>query len=449
MTGSLETVANEVLVLARSAGAIAAEVTVLEGDEFEVNVRLGEIETLKEAGSRGVGIRVLLGQQAGSASTSDFSQAGLEKMVSSAIALARISTADPFAGLPSPEELGRIEGDLRLYSPGIAELDPARRIEMAKQAEASAMRFDPRISNSEGAGFSSHTGTRVFANSLGFLGCYRTSSCSLSMVPVARDGDRLERDYWYSSARNLAKLESPEHVGQTAAARTLRRLGARKVSTQNVPVIFEPRVARSLLSHIFEALNGERVYRKSSFLAGKLHEQIASDAVTIVNDGTLPGLFGTVPFDAEGVPSRKTTLIANGTLESYLLNTYSAKKLGLRTTGSGSRGLSGNPGIGAANLYLAAGNVGPDEIIASVKNGFLVTELLGSGVNIVNGDYSRGAAGLWIEDGKPAFAVHEVTIAGNLRRMLERIEAVGSDLEFRGAIAAPTVLIREMTVSGY
>ena len=449
MNAPLESVAREVLRLASSAGATDAEVTVLEGDEFEVSVRMGEIETLKDAGSRGIGVRILIGQKAGSASTSDFSEVGLEHMVRSAVDLARIATDDPFAGLPSPEELGQIEGDLRLHSPDIADLPPARRIEIAKQTEAAALAFDSRITNSEGASFGSYTGTRIFANSRDFLGRYRTSSCSLSMTAVARDGDKLERDYWYSSARSLANLESPEHIGRTAAARTLRRLGARKVPTQNVPVIFEPRVARTLVGHLFDALTGEAVYRKSSFLTGKLDEQIAAAGVTVINDGTLPGLFGTAPFDAEGVPTRKTVLLDRGVLRSYLLNTYSARKLARQTTGSAARGLAGNTGAAPANLYLAAGNTEPEDMISSVKNGFLVTELLGSGVNILNGDYSRGAAGLWIENGKTAYPVHEVTIASNLRRMLERIDAVGSDLEFRGAIASPTVLIREMTVSGY
>ena len=264
-----------------------------------------------------------------------------------------------------------------------------------------------------------------------------------------KEDGRLERDYWYSSSRGLRGLESPEAVGRRAAERTLRRLGARKVATTKVPIVFEPRTARTLVSHIFEAVAGESIYRDSSFLSGRLGQSIAAPCVTVIDDATLPGLFGTTPFDDEGVPSRCTPVIEAGTLRSYLLNSYCARKLGLKTTGNASRGLGGNPGTGPGNLYLSAGNVSPEAIISSVKSGLYVTELLGSGVNIVNGDYSRGAVGLWIENGRLSFPVHEVTIAGNLRRMLEEIEAVGSDLEFRSSVAAPTVLIREMTVSGH
>jgi PmbA protein len=243
-------------------------------------------------------------------------------------------------------------------------------------------------------------------------------------------------------------LESPEHIGRTAAQRALRRLGAVKVETQRVPVIFEPRTARSLLDNIFEAVHGTAVYRHESFLAGRLGEKVASDKLTVIDDATLPGLFGTSPFDDEGVPSRRTTVIENGVLKSYLLNTYAARKLGLKTTGNASRGLAGNAGIGHGNLFIEKGETSPEKIVAGVRNGFYVTELIGFGVNIVTGDYSRGAAGIWIRDGELAFPVSEVTIAGNLKDMLMGLETVGSDLEFRGSTAAPTLLIPEMTVGG-
>lgn len=449
MSHELESIARQALRLAQAHGVSDAECSVSEGDEFEVKVRLGEIETLKEAGSRGAGIRVFLGTCAGSAYTSDLTEEGLQRMVRSAVELARIATEDPFAGLPAAAELGSLEGDLELFSPDVPALDPARRIEMARAAEKAALDFDPRISNSEGASYGSYTGAQAFANTRGFCGSYRASSCSLSVVPVVNEEGQRERDYWYSSSRRLGGLESPAEVGRRAAERALRRLGARKVATQKVPVIFEPRTARSLIGHLFEAVAGESIYRDSSFLAGRLGQTVAAPCVTVIDDATLPGLFGTTPFDDEGVPSRRTPVIEAGTLRNYLLNSYSARKLGLKTTGNASRGLGGNPGTGPGNLYLLAGDSSPDQIISSVKSGFYVTELLGSGVNIVNGDYSRGAAGLWIEDGQLAYPVHEVTIAGNLRRMLEEIEAVGSDLEFRSSIAAPTVLIREMTVSGH
>jgi PmbA protein len=258
----------------------------------------------------------------------------------------------------------------------------------------------------------------------------------------------MERDYWQSAARALAGLESPEFVGRTAAARALRRLGAVKVETRRVPVVFEPRVARSLLSHLFDAVHGMAVYREESFLAGKLGQRVAAEGLTVVDDTTLPGLLGTSPFDDEGVPSRRTVVIERGVLKSYLLNTYAARKLGLRTTGNASRGVTGNAGIGHGNFFVERGVTSPERLIADVSDGFYVTELLGFGVNIVTGDYSRGAAGLWIRGGELAFPVSEVTIAGNLKEMLMGLDGVGADLEFRGLTAAPTLRFQEMTVGG-
>jgi PmbA protein len=288
----------------------------------------------------------------------------------------------------------------------------------------------------------------VFANSRGFLNSYHTSSCSLSTSPVAREGDLMERDYWASVSRSSNRLETPEEVGRKAAERVVRRLGAQRVNTQKAPVVFDPRVARSLVGHVFEAVNGSSVYRNASFLAGKLGEKIASDNVTIVDDGTKPGLFGTSPCDDEGVPSRRTVVVDSGVLTSYMLNTYSARRLGLKTTGNAARGLTGAPGVGHGNFYLEPGRPEAAEIIKSLKNGLYVTELIGFGVNTVTGDYSRGAVGLWIENGELAYPVSEVTIAGTLQDMLEGVEAVGSDLEFRGSLACPTILVREMTISG-
>jgi PmbA protein len=268
------------------------------------------------------------------------------------------------------------------------------------------------------------------------------------MVAVAKEDGSMERDYWHTVGRRPAALESPQHVGRTAARRALRRLKARKVATQKVPIVLEPRTARSLLSDIYQAVAGDAVYRKASFLADRLGDAVASKLVTVIDDGTLPGLFGSSPFDDEGVPTRRTVVLEQGVLKSYLLNSYSARKLGLATTGNASRGLTGNAGVGHTNLFLEPGPQPPEEILRSIPKGFYVTELIGSGVNIVTGDFSQGAAGLWIDRGELAYPVSEVTIAGNLKQMLADIAAVGSDLEFRGSIAAPTVLIAEMTVSG-
>lgn len=448
MIDTWEELAANLVERALSKGATDAESTVAEGEEFSVNVRMREVENIKEAGSRGAGLRVLVGKRSGSAYTSDLSEAGLERLVASAIELAEVTTEDPFAGLPEPDELGAIDGDLGMYCADVESLDASRKIDLAMAAEAAALDLDPRISNSEGGSFDTRTGSRAFANSRGFRGSYRASSCSISAVPVARDGKLMERDYWMSAARSISKLESPEDVGRKAGERALRRLNARKVSTQRVPVVFEPRVARSLLGHIFEAVNGETVYRNASFLAGKVGEDIASSSLTVIDDATMPGLFGTAPFDDEGVPSRRTVLIEKGKLNNYLLNTYTARKLGLRTTGSASRGLSGNGSVGHGNLFVPAGEKTPEQIIAEIPNGLYVTELMGFGVNIVTGDYSRGAAGLWIDNGELAYPVSEVTIAGNLSEMLRDIAVVANDLEFRGSVASPTLMISQMTVSG-
>lgn len=444
----LEEIAAGAIRLARAAGANDAECTLIRGDEFSVNVRLGEVESLKEAGASGAGIRILVGKRSGSAYTSDLSAEGIESMVRSAMEITAVTSEDPFAGLPDDDEFGVLETDLQLYFDDVAELEASEKIRRAREAEAAAFAVDSRINNSEGASFDTYTGLRVFANSRGFVHSYRTSSCSLTAGPVARQGDSMERDYWSTAARTSKRLESPEYVGRMAAERVLRRLGARKVPTQKAPVVFEWRVARSLMDHVFDAVNGGAVYRKASFLAGKLGERVASDSVTVIDDGTLPGQFGASPWDDEGVPSRRTVVIENGILTSYLLNTYSARRLGLKTTGSAARGLSGAASVGHGNFYLSAGTVAPNDIIKSIKSGFYVTDLIGFGVNTVTGDYSRGAVGIWIENGELAFPVSEVTIASTLQEILAGIEVIGSDLEFRGSLTSPTVLIREMTISG-
>lgn len=444
----LEHAAASAIEQALSQGATDAECTINQGDEVSINVRLGEVENLKEAGSRAAGIRVLIGQRTGSAYTSDLTEEGVTRMVQQAIEIARITGEDPYAGLPDPSESGHLSGDLQLYFDDVAELSTVAKIRQARIAEQAAMGVDPRINNSDGAFFETGTSVRVFANSRGFMNSYRGSSCSLGVSPVAREGGSMERDYWFTAARRLADLEDPEYVGRKAAERVLRRLGPRKVATQKAPIIFEPRVAKTLVDHISDAVNGNAVYRNASFLAGKLGQKIAAEQVTLIDDGTLPSLFGTSPCDDEGVPSRRTAVIRNGVLESYLLNTYSARRLGLHTTGNASRGLTGNAGVGHGNFYVERGNRNEQEIIKSVRTGLYVTSLMGHGVDTVTGDYSRGAVGLWIDNGELAYPVSEVTIAGNLQQMLMDIEMIGSDLEFRSSLASPTILVREMTISG-
>ncbi len=433
-------------------GATAAEVIAWEGDEFSVGVRMGRIERLKEATSKSLGLRVFVGTSSASAFTSDFTPASLDKLVSRASEMARVTSADPLAGLAEPDALGQYQGELALYSEDVSEVSTAQRIEMAARAEAAAFQVDPRIVNSEGASLESGVTVKVYVNSYGFSGAYRSSYCAVSATPVAEaagaSGKRLERDYWYSVARSVAALESPESIGRKAAERALRRLGARKVATRRVPVVFDPETAASLLGNVFEALRGDAIYRRASFLAGCLGQKIAAETVTITDDGVRPGGLGSRPFDDEGVCSGVTPVVVQGVLQNYLLNSYTARKLGLRTTGNAVRGPAGPPSVGPKNFYLHGGPHSPEEIIRSVKNGLYVTELIGFGVNVVTGDYSRGAAGQWIENGQLTYPVAEVTIAGNLAEMLHGIRMVGSDLEFRGPVAAPTLLLEGLTVGG-
>jgi PmbA protein len=452
-TLDLKSLATDVVKQAMQAGASDAEAVIREGDEFSVNVRMGQVETLKESGSRALGLRVYVGKRTASASTSDLTPDGIRQMVSGAMELAKVTEEDPFAGLPE-EEFGTIAEDLHLYYEDVYSLPGPERIELARRAEAAALAADKRITNSDGGSFDAATGSKVLANSRGFVGGYRSSYAGVSAAPLAKDEDgKMQRDGWWSSARRMENLESPEAVGAEAARRTVRRLGARRVPTQRVPIVFAPEVARSLIGSVFDAASGDSIWRHASFLAGKLGEQIGDAALTIMDDSTmlLPsgvGGFGSSPFDAEGLPSRRNVVVEKGVLRSYMLNTYAARKLGMKSTHNASRGLAGAPGIGCGNLYLEPGTRTPDEIIGEVKSGLYVTSLMGFGTNIVTGDYSRGAAGLWIENGQLTHAVEEVTVAGNLGEMLMNVTAIGNDLVFRGSVASPTLRIDGMTIAG-
>jgi len=435
ITLDLESLTTDVVAMAMKAGASDAEAVVREGDEFSVNVRMGEVETLKESGSRGLGLRVFLGTQSASTSTSDLTPDGIRHLVEGAMALAKVTEADPFTGLPETRAFGSVPGDLHLYFGDVYSLEGAERIEWARRAEAAALAADPRITNSDGGSFDAATGRKVLANSRGFVGGYRTSYAGVSAAPLAMDANgQMQRDGWWSGARRMADLESPEAIGKEAARRTLRRLGARKVPTQRVPIVFAPEVARSLIGSVFEAASGDSIWRHASFLAGRMGTQIAAPSLTIVDDNAMllpngAGGFGSSPFDGEGLPSLRTVVVENGVLQTYLLNTYTARKLGLKSTHNASRGLAGTPGIGCGNLYLQPG-------------------LMGFGTNVVTGDYSRGATGLWIENGQLTYAVEEVTIAGNLAEMLMHVTAIGNDLVFRGSVASPTLRIDGMTIAG-
>jgi PmbA protein len=440
--------AVSVIEAARRKGAGATEVVIYENSNFSVGVRLGQIETLKDSFSQDLGLRVIWEGRQATVSTSDFSQDALNQLVSNAVELARATSVDDQLSLPEREEMAESWPDLNIYDSGSAEMPPDEKIALALQAEEAARKTDPRIINFEGGGFNSTTRAVIMANSLGFAGAYEETACSLVTVPIAQENGKMQRDYWYDQKRALSRLESAVSIGERAAERAVRKLGGRKVKTQSVPIVFDPLAAASLLSNLLQAVTGDTIVRKSSFLVGKLEEKIGSNLLTIVDDGRMPGALGSRPFDGEGLPTRRTLVVDRGELKSYLLNTYTARKLGLRSTANAVRGTGSVPSVGSHNLFIEPGSSSPEEIIRSVKSGFYVTDLIGFGVNIVTGDYSRGAAGLWIENGELTYPVEEVTVASNLKDMLKQIVMVGSDLEFRSKIAAPTIMIERMTVSG-
>ncbi|MEW6129242.1 MAG: TldD/PmbA family protein [Acidobacteriota bacterium] len=439
--------ASELAYEAVKNGASAAEVVIKQRTEFSVGVRLGEVETLQQSTDRGLGLRVLLDGKQASVSGSDFRKDALTELVQQAIALVRVTSPDDNIGLPDSKAFAQTIEDLDLYDEAIVNLATEQKIEMALRAEQAARDSSPLIVNFEGGGVDTSVGSLILANSLGFAGAYRGTSFSIASVPVASENGQMQGAYWYDVKRQLADVDLPENIGRIAAQRTLRKLGARAVATQNVPVVFEQNIARTLMSYVFQAASGEAIFRKSSFFVGQLGEKVADEKVTVIDDGQLIRGLGSRPFDAEGLPTRKTVVIKNGILENYLLDTYTARKLGMQSTGNASRGLVGALGVEAGNFYLEPGRYSPNEIIGAVSKGFLVTDVLGFGVNTVTGDYSQSASGIWIENGELTFPVQGVTIAGNLKDMLQAIEMIGNDLQFRGNITSPTVLIGRMTLS--
>jgi len=444
-------VARQLVERAVAAGARAADAVVAESDGLSVGVRLGEVEKLKRARQRRAGLRVFVGDSTAIVSTADLTADGLAELAGLACGLARSTAPDPHAGLPDRADLasnGALGADLALEDPAVAALAPETAIAWAREAEKAALDASPEITNSEGAEAGADAGSVAYASSLGFAASYRGSHASLSVTPIgSRDGN-MQRDSWYTVHRHLKGLDAPARVGAEAARRTLRRLGARRAPTCECPVVFDPEMASSLLRHLAGAISGSALYRRMSFLLDQLGQPIASPVVTIVDDPLRPAGPASRPFDGEGVAQKRQTIVDRGKLESYLLDSYSARRLGLRTTGHASRGIGDAPGAGPTNFHLTPGQHTPEAIIASIPNGLYVTELIGFGVNGVTGDYSRGAAGVWIERGELAYPVEEITIAGNLRDMLRDVEMVGNDLDPRTSVASPTIKIAKMTIAG-
>jgi PmbA protein len=439
--------ADHLLRRARALGADAADVLVAEGTDFSVTVRKGEVETLKDAGSKALGLRVFVGRRTASSYTSDFSPPALETLVGETVDMARVTGEDAAAGLPD-EAPPAEDIDLGLFDPSPAALPTKERIERARRAEAAALAASPEITNSQGGTYGSDEGFVVLANTNGFMGSYRSSGVALSVVPVAQRDGNMERDYWYTNGRGLGDLLEPEEVGRIAAERTLRRLGARKVPTCEVPVVFDPETAAELLGTLFRGLSGYSVFRNATFLKDKLGQPVGSPLLSVIDDGRRPRGLGSRPFDGEGLPTRRNVPLENGVVRHFLCDSYSARKIGARATGSARRGVGGGPSVGAGNLSFAPGETPPEQIVGEVERGLYVTDLIGFGIDLVSGDYSQGAVGHWIEKGRLVHPVHEVTIAGNLQQMLLDVDAMGSDLVWRSSSAAPTLRIRRMTVSG-
>ena len=437
-----------VLAQAKAFGATEADIVVADGETFSVQVRVGTVDRLTKAREKRLGLRVFIGKRSATTSTSDFSRTSLDRLVADTCTLAGAVVEDDVSGLPDAGHMATEQPDLDLYDDTV--LDTDTQIDWAKRGEAAAFATDSRVTNSEGAEFDSSSGRVVLANSHGFVGSYKSSNFSLSVSPIATEPATggMQRDAWYQVQRKFARLASAESIGQEAARRAIRRLGARKVATKRVPVVFDQETAGSLLANLCSAVSGYGLYKRASFLLDQLGQTIASDLMTIYDDGRMVGGLGSRPFDGEGLATRKNTIVERGVLKSYLLDTYSGKKLGLPSTGNASRSVGESPSVGPTNFYLVPGVKSQQEIIGSIQEGLFVTELIGFGINMVTGDYSRGACGFWIENGELAYPVEEITIAGNLKHMLKGIDVVGSDLVFRGRIASPTVKIAEMMVAG-
>lgn len=433
----LEQMVEDLLAEAKKQGASSAEAAVSSDAGLSASVRMGDVETIEHTRDNGLGISVYFGQRKGSASTSDLSPQAIIDTVKAACSIARYTSEDDCTGLADAELMATDIPDLDLYHPWDIEVDAA--VELGKRCEAAALNYAPQIHNSEGASLNTHSGLHVYGNSHGFIGGYPSSRHSLSCSVLGEDAQGMQRDYWYSSGRAASDLEAAEAVGRKAGARTLARLGARKISTRQAPVIFQSDMAVGLLRSLMGAINGSALYRQSSFLLDHLGKQIFPEFVNIHENPLLMRGLASAPFDAEGVATRARDLVSQGVLQSYVLNSYSARKLGMQTTG--------NAG-GVRNLSIEQGELDLPGLLKMMDKGLLVTELMGHGINMVTGDYSRGAAGFWVEDGEIRYPVQEITIAGNLKQMFMQLQAVGNDIDPRTSVRTGSWLIESMTIAG-
>ena len=433
----LKQLSQEVLHEAKQAGASAAEAEVSLSFGQNISVRLGEVETIEYNRDKGLSVTVYFGQQRGNASTSDLSPQAVRDTVKAACSIARYTAQDPFCGLADAKLLAKSIRELDLYHPWDVSVDAA--IEMARECEVAAMGIDPRLNNSEGAGVSTHEGLFAYANSHGFCEGYPSSRHSISCSVIAEQNDAMQRDYWYTTARAASDMESAVAVGRKAGERTVKRLGTRMIPTQQAPVIFEASLASGLISHFVSAISGGNLYRKSSFLLDYLGKPVFSPIVDISERPFIAKGLASSPFDGEGVATQDRELVSGGVLQGYMLSSYSARKLGMHSTG--------NAG-GNHNLIIKSGHLDLPGLLKEMDKGLLVTELLGHGINMVTGDYSRGAAGFWVEHGEIQFPVEEITIAGNLKDMYQGILAIGNDVLVQGSKQCGSILIENMTIAG-
>ncbi len=437
--------AQHVLALAKARGADEAEVRVSAGSNVQVTVRRGDVEKIVHNGTKRLSVRVFLGKCSGAASTSDVRRAALEHCVADAIDLASIGDTDAAAGLPEAVATPPDTAALDIYDPALENMTPEQAASLARRAEAAAFAYDPRITNSDNSTAGYGTSTRALVNSRGFAGAYRSGRAWLQLEAIADDAEGKKRNAWWStSSRQIDKLEDPESVGRQAAERAMQQLGARKAPTCVVPVVWNPQVGTAFLAILFAAASGHNVYRRTSFLLDREGEQIAAPGLTITDDATLPGLLGSRPFDGEGLPTRRTSIFEQGLFKTFLYDTYSARRTGHQSTGNASSG----GGITFSNLYMHPGAYTPEQIIASVDNGLYLTGLLGHGENLTTGDFSRGAQGVWIENGRLTYPVAEINISGKLQAMIQDTDMIGNDLVWRGRQAAPTFRMRKLVVSG-
>jgi PmbA protein len=446
-------IAQLAVEIAKRAGADDAEVLVRDGSELTAKIRLGEPELVQEAGSRALGLRVLRHGKRAVTYTSDLRREALEALCAETVTLADFAEPDEFSQPPDPSLLAKTIPELDLYDPRVADVDAAWALKQAIAGEAAARAHDKRVTNSEGATWSRVLGATAFATSGGFVGGYRGSYASLVVEPLCDDttdptNPKKRNGYWWTASRFLAELEAAEAVGIEAARRTVATLGSRKVDTQECAIVFDPEVARSIVGTIFSVANGSSFWRKSTYLHGKEGELIASPLVTITDDPLIPRAPGSRPFDGDGLPTRKNSIVEKGVLSPVLCDVYSARKLGRQSTGSAGRGIGGNPGPTTSNLVMQAGTMKRDALLRDTKRGLYVTSLMGFGFNPVTGDFSRGAQGFWIENGELTFPVSEITIAANFDEILKRIDAVADDLELRSSTAAPTFRVSHMTLAG-